>query len=1236
MATTLYPEERGTEPSVSVSEARDILGVRYEVMELIGTGASSVVFKVADRAAGGEIRAAKVVPLDPDGSGELPPHLVSEFRLGSRLAHPNLLHYFDLQILPGGDHATVTTEFFEGTHFDREAVGGDWRSACRGLIELLRGLQFLHESGIVHADIKPTNILCRREEDGFALKLFDYHLSVRETDLERARARGTLLYMAPEVIGGKGAETASDLYSVGVVLYEALTGDPPFVGAPAEVAARHLSDAVELPDGVAGERQPELHRILRRLLAKNPGARYESASEVIQELSRLLGEDIPTETADTLIGRIRSAPCVGRDELVEEAEDALDRAGKPEQGPAILLLQGADGMGKSRLLREWQVRAECQGARTIGVDGHASAEENLRVLELIAGLQERQVSEAAAEPFSTGGSVEGLSPALLSRVDALADRLFEDGPPAPVLLLVDNVQDAGLEQLEILSFLLRSAGTCPLASCLAALPERDLPDHVREWLEAWEETGNLRALEVAELETEVRRELLEGIFPDGTPEDLLEAVARDSGARPGVLMATLEHMVVAGGVEVDAAGRVLVQEDIERLVPVNLRELAAEVLRGQKLATEAVKLLAVGEGEMKLEFLAKAMDVEPGWLREYLFDDAVRDLIAVTETSTGAICRLQHGGIGEAVRCNLSGAEGKSLHDRSAAAMDDAADETDVELQGEVARHLLSGTQPERGVERVGEVLQSIEQGRGEVMPLDTIRLALEHAHGQEKTHLLETAGRLLAARGRFGASTDMLHEAIDSGLPLQGGAKTLTELAECLCWTGHTEEARRILEEKSERFGVDVSCSETLPGHIQLSMGRMRAYEGRFVEAARHSQAALKAAREIGDSELEANALRFWGRFLVRKGKLEDACVKLDKALDLMESKGQEVGKGRVLSSLGYALMLRGQNARAVDYLREGLALLRSTGRLNEAARALNNLGTIHQRESNWEQAVRRYKSALELYERVGCKVGALAVLVNLAEANITRGHIETGLSQAERIVLTDRSNSHWRCHGLLRLAWGWSFLGDQDSAAGYSEEACAISDERGLVRLQEAAHRRYGQICGMRGNVAMAKHHLQRALEICRESGLERREPVSLFRLSEASLNGGDPEQALTWAERAFRGAQSYNISSLHALSRWARGKSLLALNRAREALKDLRQAEQFFAEKQMCEELIDSAFELGRAYHTLDRPRSALRYLGIALNAVEQIAEQMDDRKNRRTFLADPRRARLFDLIRTVRTG
>jgi tetratricopeptide (TPR) repeat protein len=1127
----------------------------------------------------------------------------------------------------------VTTEFFQGQHFDREAVGGEWRSACRGLIELLRGLQFLHESGIVHADIKPTNILCRREEAGLALKLFDYHLSVRETDLERARARGTLLYMAPEVIGGRGAVTASDLYSVGVVLYEALTGAPPFVGAPAEVAARHLSDAVELPEGVAGERQPELHRILRRLLGKNPGARYSSAAAVIQELGGLLGEDIPTETADTLIGRIRSAPCVGRDELLEEAEDALECAGTSEQGPVILLLQGADGAGKSRLLREWQVRVQCRGVLTGRLDGHAGAEENLRVLERNAGLEEGQVSEPGAEPFSAGGSAGGLPPALLSRVDALADCLFEDSPCAPVVLLADNFHEAGPEQLEILSFLLRSAGRSPLVCGLAA-PDRDLPDHVRGWLEEWKEGGDLRRLDVEDLQTDARRALMERVFPESTPEDLLGALARDSGSRPGVLMATLEHMVAAGGVEVDAAGRVEVQEDIERLVPANLRELAREVLAGEKPAADAVKLLAVAGGEMELDCVGKAIDEEAGWVRDNVLFGPARDLISVTETSTGMICRLQHRGIGEAVVRTLSAAERRRLHDQCAAAIAATADEADMEVQAEMARHQLSGTKPRRGVEWVNEFLKKPARGKNDVLPLDVIQFALKHTDGQQRTHLLETAVRYLAVRGRFSLATNMLHEAVESGLSLRNGERTLTVLAESFYLTGHGEEAGRILEENGERFGVDVDRRESMSGSVQLSLGRMRAYEGQFDEAVLHCKAALSSAREKGDSDLEANALRYWGRFLVRNGRLEAGCEKLEEALSIMQANGREAGKGRVLSSLGYALMLRGQNARAVDYLREGLALLRSAGRLNDAARALNNLGTIHQRECNWEAAARRYRAAQDLCERLGCMAGAAPVILNLAEVNITRGYIEEGISEAEKVARNEDMQPHWRCYGFLRLAWGYSFLGDQDTAFAHCQKALDISQRSGAVKLQEAAHRRLGQIELLRGKTDVANSHLEASLSISRKVGLDDRKAVGLFRLAELELSYGHMKDAITLSQKACERSDELKIGSIHALTRWVRGKAALEQGRAADAMDDLREAERFFAEKQMCEELIDSAFELGRAHYMLDRPRSALRYLALALNVVEEIAERMESDRNRQTFLSDPRRSRLFDLIGTVK--
>lgn len=200
------------------------------------------------------------------------------------------------------------------------------RDAIEIAREILAGLAAIHDAGIVHADIKSDNVLVRRIDGRYRVTLIDFGLAHPQFTND-AGPRGELVdewlsgtpeYMAPEIVRGFGAGFASDLYAVGVILYEMLTGNTPFAGGtPTEIVQRQVSDAV-VPPSLRTE-QPigsALEYTILRALSKDPAHRYDSATAFDRALSHIAPRLAPTcrrevlrdrtdEDAPTLVGTPR-------------------------------------------------------------------------------------------------------------------------------------------------------------------------------------------------------------------------------------------------------------------------------------------------------------------------------------------------------------------------------------------------------------------------------------------------------------------------------------------------------------------------------------------------------------------------------------------------------------------------------------------------------------------------------------------------------------------------------------------------------------------------------------------------------------------------------------------------------------------------------------------------------------------------------------------------------------------
>ncbi|HEX2722139.1 MAG TPA: protein kinase [Gemmatimonadaceae bacterium] len=263
---------------------------KYQIVELVGEGAMGVVYRATDSVLGRTV-AIKVMNASIARQEDLRQRFLREAQAAGSLQHPNVVTIYDLGELDG--HLFIAMEYVHGTDLEklmelREPLS--LQSKLDIIIDVLTGLAYAHRRGIVHRDIKPANI--RVEEDGRA-KIMDFgvaHLassSITRTGL----VVGTPSYMAPEQVMGGKALPETDIFAVGAVLYQLLTGDKPFE-APT-LQSLFYKIVTDMPRPVAEIMPglpPALDRITRKALAKDPAQRYNTALEMANEITRVRAE----------------------------------------------------------------------------------------------------------------------------------------------------------------------------------------------------------------------------------------------------------------------------------------------------------------------------------------------------------------------------------------------------------------------------------------------------------------------------------------------------------------------------------------------------------------------------------------------------------------------------------------------------------------------------------------------------------------------------------------------------------------------------------------------------------------------------------------------------------------------------------------------------------------------------------------------------------------------------------
>lgn len=260
---------------------------RYEIKEIIGVGGMAVVYKAYDNQEN-RIVAVKILKEEFISNEEFVRRFKNESKAIAMLSHPNIVKVYDVSF--GDLIQYIVMEYIDGITL-KEYIEHEgslrWKDAVHFTIQILKGLQHAHDKGIVHRDVKPQNIMVL--PDG-TIKVTDFGIARFARSEQRTitdKAIGSVHYISPEQARGERTDEKTDIYSVGVILYEMLTGQLPFQAESAvSVAIMQLQREPQLPTEINGSIPLGLEQITMHAMQKTPERRYQSAAEMLCDLDK--------------------------------------------------------------------------------------------------------------------------------------------------------------------------------------------------------------------------------------------------------------------------------------------------------------------------------------------------------------------------------------------------------------------------------------------------------------------------------------------------------------------------------------------------------------------------------------------------------------------------------------------------------------------------------------------------------------------------------------------------------------------------------------------------------------------------------------------------------------------------------------------------------------------------------------------------------------------------------------
>ena len=652
---------------------------RYAVRSFLGEGGRKKVYLAHDTKLDRDVAVAviKTEGLDDAGLSRVKREAQAMGKLGD---HPHIVTIHDVGDDQGQPY--IVSQYMAGGAVDALGHPIPLEQTLEIAKGVCRGLAHAHANGVVHRDLKPGNVWLAA--DGTA-KIGDFGLAVA---LDRSRLTmagmlvGTVAYMPPEQALGGETTPSADLYSLGCMLYEMVTGRPPFVGNdPTAVISQHINQPPVAPSWLSEHCPPELEEVILRLLAKDPGERPESASDVLSALERVdPAQKSASHSESNVLDRLARGVFVGRERELDRLRKAFDEAFAGHG--SMVMLVGEPGIGKTRAAQELETYARMRGAQVLWGRAHESsgapaywpwtqvgnnyASSNDLTL-LIPDMQNKGPELVRLFPWLREG-LNVAEPEQLADPEAAQFRFFDAyatfvramSNRAPLLIALDDLHWADKPSLLLLEYVARELArirvlivctyrdtdlsrTHPLSEALAVLNrEAGFQRVVLRGLSRDEVAGYINA--VANLTP--KPELLDRIFEEteGNPFFLSEVV--NLLTQEGKLTESVSDIAVPDGVR-EALGRRLdrISEEANELL-----QVAAVV--GREFAYDTLTLLGERDEDALLRLIEEALEArvieemdQPG---RYRFTHALMQETLLDELSTTRRVRI-HGQVGEAL-----------------------------------------------------------------------------------------------------------------------------------------------------------------------------------------------------------------------------------------------------------------------------------------------------------------------------------------------------------------------------------------------------------------------------------------------------------------------------------------------------------------------------------------------------------------------------------------------------------
>lgn len=1099
---------------------------RYLLENELGQGGMGTVYQARDTLLERPVAVKVLSKAEPDDEYHV--RLLAEAKSAAKLNHPNIVAVYDAGETNGVPF--IVMELLQGQTLRK--VG---QLPLEQLVKLARdvcsALDHAHQHGIIHRDLKPENVIITSSQ---TIKLADFGLA-HDVGHSRLTQEGTLVgtiaFLAPELILGQPASPQSDLYALGMMLYDLAAGQLPFEGDnPAVLLTNHLHAPVVPPSACNIDIMPALDTLIVQLLDKDPGRRPVSAAEVFQRLERIaetppadgaIAAEVP---AASLLDRIARGRLVGREEELAEATQLWLRALSGQAG--LLLISGEPGIGKTRLAQAIIAQARIGGATALR-GGCYEFEATTPYLPLAEALRDwvhsRDGQTLRAQLGSTAPELARLAPEIETKLGPLPPspplspeeqrvRLFDNiaqfleglAGENGLLLFVDDLHWADQGTLTLLSYLLRRLHQAHLL-IVAAYRELELDRNhpLADALVQWNRQRLANRLQLARFTVAETNTLIATLFgQQQVSGEFAEAIHRETEGNPFFIEEVVKALVDQG--QIYWAGDHWERDELENLaIPQSIKEAIGRRLNHlNKSCIDILHTAAVIGKDFPYVLLAAVSTADENQILDALEEAVAAQLI---EPLANESFVFTHDKIREVLYDEILSIRRNRLHRQIVQAIEEGQAGDPADHVEDLAYHTIAANMLDEGL---GYALKAAEKAQNVFA-------------GNEALQYYRQAKECAESLGDRAAQAK-IHEAMGDIYSIKGPFTTAVE---------HYEQAIALMTAKKSQAALRVK--------IGLVYNTINDEQG---------VAVLEQAQEELDPEEQplevAQALAALGRFKHYRAEYSAAISLFEKAHQLAEPLDDPQTLTVIYTNLAGAYQHMAQYEESMEWAQSAITLGERHDYLPAVAIGYEFFAENFVNMGYWQQSWEAAQKDRQIGEKIGatgracwgqwCGGLALSGMGNLRQA-VTE--MEKALDKAMTIGedrLTTLSQSG--------LAVTYADMGNAMAANEFMNRALDATQEKIELFQRGYAHYVSGYVYLQQENWRQAADEFTLARELMEHTEARDIDLFCLAYLAESLIELGEIEQAGAVLGESLALAQEVGAPYYEAITRRVQGRLLV----------------------------------------------------------------------------------------------